>query len=266
MSAAHQFSQLPIAYYTQLKFKNRRKAIAFLEFTVDYMTDNPVSDREYGRKWDLKSSASSRDWCQDFRSAIGDYRRARINFSNKINEKSNQKKPKISQTAVKQKAKAYQTPEIIEDTEDEQIQYSAANSIKSGDKGMPNAFTIDKNLELNYIGGDEVHSYIEFRLSDHSVNNPKGLKISILRDLENQESREYKDFSEWKQIQLESSYQLERMIGEFSNFGNIDRKLCREIKEMFEQEIGAEIHHFIFDIAFYEAKKIIFQRKSRNVF
>lgn len=130
----------------------------------------------------------------------------------------------------------------------------------SGDEDVTLEKEEDRELD---IGGDK-HEYLEFRLAGDNITNPKGLEKTILRDLTNPKSTESKYFYEWKRIKLDASSQLIRLIDEFSNFGYQDRKRCKDITKMFEEEISAKIDLKIFEIAFFEASKVILQRQQRT--
>lgn len=262
MTPAHQFSQLPTAYYRELLATNRQKAIAFLEYAVDDSSGDMESDRHYGRVWG-KSSSTSKAWIEDFRDAIKEYYQAKSDFTTKNAEKTKQKKTKKSRTPTEQIPNTNRTDKSSESSVNSEFQEYQSNTYQTDIEHQSNTPTIEENVDIYSIGGD-IREYLEFRLSDDDIYNHKGLKITILRDLADPESQEFKDFLEYKRIQLESSYQLQRLIEDFANFGHGSRKSCKDICQMLEKELGLSIQFTLFNIAFFEAKKLISKRSKRS--
>lgn len=261
MTPGHQFTQLPTAYYRKLLITNRQKAIAFLEYAVDDFSGDMESDRYYGRLWG-KSSSTSKTWIEDFRDAIKQYHLARINFSNLNAEKTKQKKPKNSRTPAEQRPNTNRTDKSSESPVNSQFQDNQSNTCQTETEHESNTLTIEEKVDLDSIGGEK-RAYLEFRLAGEGVLNPKGLEITIFRDLSNSGSKESKDFFEWWKIKNESQYILSRLIDDFVAFGRQDRKLCKAIFDEYEKNFDRKNLNLVFQIAFFEAKRLISERYRR---
>jgi len=261
MTPPHQFSQLPTAYYRELQNTNRKKAIAFLEYAVDDFSGEMESDRKYGRLWGVGSPSTSKAWIEDFRDAIEKYHIARICFSNQNAEKTKLKKPKNSRTLAEQRSNTNRTDKSSESPVNSEFQEHQSNTNRTSTEQLSNTLTIYENVEIEFIGGEK-RAYLEFRLAGEGVLNPKGLEIIILRDLSNFGTKESIEFFDWQKIKNESQYILSRLTDDFVAFGKKDRKICKEIFDDFKKDLDPKDLNLIFEIAFFDANKIILERKK----
>lgn len=261
MIPAHQFSQLPTAYYRELQNTNRKKAIAFLEYAVDDFSGEMESDRHYGRLWGVGSSSTSKAWIEDFRDAIEKYHIARICFSNQNAKKTKLKKPKNNRTSTEQRSNSNRTDKSSESPVDSQFQDNKSNICRTDIEQISNTHTIEEKVDLNYIGGD-IREYLEFRLSGKGINNPEGLEITILRDLSDPDTKELKKFRDWQKIKTNLYFKL--IINDFASFGKGNLRICKEIFDEYEKYFDRKNLNFVFQIAFFEAKKLFSERSRRT--
>ncbi len=123
--------------------------------------------------------------------------------------------------------------------------------------------SFSKPNKPNFIGG-EARQYLEFRLSGQNIKNPTGLEITILRDLQQDaDTKESKKFHEWQRIK-KTSPSLNRIVGDFASFGRGDRKICKDIFDDFKNILDPKNQNLIFEIAFFEAKKLICERYGKG--
>lgn len=267
MTPAHQFSQIPTAYYYSLILDDREKALAFVEYALDEFNtrytvyDHMKSVREYMRRWQLKHPSAAQRWIEEFRLEINKFHTSCIVQNNKNAEKTKPKKVKKSGTNLEQNWDTSGTPNTNKSSMAQGLKKDNWNTFDTEMEQSWNGLTIYKKIEKEKIGGEE-REYLEFRLSGENIKNHTGLEITILRDLTEPESIEYKTFLEWKYIKLESSYLFKRLIDDFVNFGYADRNTCKDISQMLEKEVGIQIQSTLFEIAFFEAKRVIFERRK----
>lgn len=268
MTPAHQFSQIPTAYYYSLVLDDREKALSFVEYALDEFNtrytvyDHMKSVREYMRRWQLKHPSAAQRWIEEFRLEINKFHTSCIVQNNKNAEKTKPKKVKKSGTNLEQNWNASGTTNTSKSSMEAGFKNDNWNTFDTEMEQPWNGLTIYKKIEKEKIIGVEIAEYLKFRLSGENIKNPTGLEITILRDLTELESIEYKTFLEWKCIKLESSYLFQRLIDDFVNFGYENRNTCKDISQMLEKQLGIQIQSILFEIAFFEAKKVIFERRK----
>lgn len=111
----------------------------------------------------------------------------------------------------------------------------------------------DNARELNSIGNEE---YLKFRLSGDGIKNSIALKKTITSELQNPNADESNDFVNWQKLMNTWPKLLDDLYRDFCDFGQKNRKVCREIAKDHNNDFGVEITHMMFEIAFYESCKI----------
>lgn len=111
-----------------------------------------------------------------------------------------------------------------------------------------------------YIGGD-TREYLEYRLSGGGIYNPDGLEITILRNLADPDAKEFKKFCDWQKIKTNSYLKL--VISDFVSFTKGNRVLCKEIFDDYKKNFDRKDLNLVFQIAFYEAKRLISERSGK---
>lgn len=266
MIPAHQFSQIPTAYYYSLIIDDREKAFAFVEYAIDEFNTRYTADdhmqrvREYMRRWRLKHPSAAQRWIEDFRLQINKFQNSCIFHNNKNVEKTKSKKAKKSGTTLEQSGNKFGTNDTCKRSMETEFNNENWNTSGMEMEQSRNGLTIYKEIEKEIVGGEE-RQYLEFRLSGQSINNPTGLEITILRDLQAADSKESKKFRNWQKIKILPI--LNRIILDFASFGSSDRKICQEIFDDYKKDVDPKDLHFTFEIAFFEAKNLI-SKRSRS--
>lgn len=113
----------------------------------------------------------------------------------------------------------------------------------------------EKRIELD-MGDNAREEYLLFRMAGEGIRSPIAFKKTIMSELQNPDSDESKDFTNWQNLMNTWPKPLNDLYRDFSDFGYKNRKKCKDIATDHFKDYGVNITPMMFEIAFYESFKI----------